>query len=175
MKLRWIADIVAGVATSYFMNQKRQSSQGVILKVGSILLRRVIFYTVGSLAAAILAVGGLFIALVDLGRYINTNGGAGLSAVGWIGLTLIAAALLSLYFVYKSPVRLRDEELRALQTQPASIGEMVLATILDNIRGSQGVSDDGVKIKNKKSKYDPEYNAKEYSRRNRDWSNYTSF
>ncbi len=133
--LRWVSDIFLGAAISYFANQRRQSSNGAMLKVGSILIRRAVFYGVSSLITASLVLGALFIMLVDLGNYINAFGAIGLTAVGQLGFLLLVVAGIAFFVIYKTPIGLKPEEAILLEAQTgASMGEVALSALVQHFQ-----------------------------------------
>lgn len=136
--LRWVTDLFLGAATSYLLNQKKSSNQSVMLKLGFMLLRRAIFIALSGIVAVSLMLGAIFISIIDLGNYINAFGVLGFTAVGQLGILLLALSGIGLFFIKKSSLELRPEELQAMQlAEQNSVGEVLLTSIADLLRGRQ--------------------------------------
>lgn len=133
--MRWITDFLVRTAISFFSGRNQQFNHEALLYVGSLLVRRAVFVAVGALASVVLAIGGLFMVLVDLGNYLNAFGSMGLTYSGGVGLVLLAVSLFSLFLVYRSPVKIKAHELEMLRSsQQESMGEVILAGLMEKLQ-----------------------------------------
>jgi len=123
-------DILIRAIISFFSQKSAFSSSETLFLVASQFLRRALIFSMGVLSAAVFVVGGLFIAIVDLGNYLNAFGTLGLTYSGGLGFGLMVLGMLTLFFLLRSPLKLSDIELRALRASSGPSYEGLLAGVM---------------------------------------------